>query len=243
MGSKWLKYFEAIDLQVCKAVRICQAFKAMAILRILTSWTLGLAVAVRMESETVAVEVVDCEELEPAPEKAKLVWRQFSEDKAFVDEGKLRHNVYKWHAKGIKYDDCSKYFMYWQKYDCFVALKQHQGLHMCYNPESKICKTPKGGKIWNYAVKAVPEKCKAELCHIAETGEWKAKKKSWLSWAKKKKPWPRTLPGHKGIGFADVFKKCWHGPEAFGDLLPNLDEFVKRYDLQTASGTFNEEVC
>ena len=223
----------------------------MAILHTLLTLGLGfnLAVAVRMESETVAIEevdVVDCEDLEPAPEEAKLVWTHFSEDKAFVDEGKLRQNVYKWHARGVKYEDCSKYFIYWQKYDCFVALKQHQGLHMCYNPENKICKTPKGGKIWNYAAKAVPEKCMAELCHTAKSGRWKAKKNSWISWVStkiKKKPWPRTLPKEEGIGFADAFEKCWHGPEVFGDLLPNLDEFVKRYDLQKASGYFNEEAC
>jgi len=29
-----------------------------------------------------------------------------------------------------------------------------------------------------------PEKCKAELCHMAESSQWKAKN-SWLSWAKK----------------------------------------------------------
>ena len=54
-----------------------------------------------------------------------------------------------------------------------------------------------------------PEKCKVELCHMAESGQWKAKN-SWRSWAKKEETLASYIAqaqGHWGIGFADVFQK------------------------------------
>ena len=189
----------------------------------------------RMESD----EPVDCSNLAPAPLEAFVKWTHFSEDKPFVDEGQLKQNTHKWYAKGINYADCLKYFIYFPQYDKFAAVKQHQGLHVCYVPTNQFCDQPKGGELWNYAIKAVPEKCKAELCKVAKSGEW-SEKRNWLSWLKKKS-WPRTLPN--GMGFEDVFKKCWHGPKAFGDLLPDFNDFMKRYNLQTPSGSFNKKAC
>lgn len=205
---------------------------------------LCLAGAVRMENgqvEEMTEEVIDCSNLEVPPDGAFVKWTKFSEDKPFVDiDGVYKQNTHLGYVKNVEYDDCFKHFVFFPKKGRFAPVKQHRGLHVCYASTDEFCQVPDGSKVWNYAKNEVPKRCKAELCRMAKSREWKAKN-SWLSNLLKSK-WDRTLTKEQGIGYEDAFTKCWDA-NSFSDERPDFDDFARGYGLETSKSTFNEKAC
>eukprot|EP00438_Fugacium_kawagutii_P010466 Skav233004 [mRNA] locus=scaffold387:479388:480026:- [translate_table: standard] len=209
---------------------------------ILAGLLLYLAGAVRMENgymeETTEEMVVDCSNLDPPPDGAFVKWTKFSEDQPFVDiDGVYKRNAHLGYVKNLEYDDCFKHFVFFPKKGRFAPVKQHEGLHVCYASLDEFCQVPDGSKVWNYAKKEVPKRCKGELCRM-----WKAKQHSWSIVSKfLKTKWDRAT-NEKGIGYEDAFKKCWD-ENSFSDLQPDFDDFARHYDVETSKATFNEKAC
>eukprot|EP00438_Fugacium_kawagutii_P030685 Skav235489 [mRNA] locus=scaffold153:152814:153845:+ [translate_table: standard] len=59
-----------------------------------------------------------------------------------------------------------------------------------------------------------------------------------------KETWLHLKP-HCGFGYESAFDKCWTGPEEWkqGQLLPEFDDFVKKYHLTTPDGAFDMAAC
>jgi len=58
------------------------------------------------------------------------------------------------------------------------------GLTHVLQSRKQHLQNPEGRQDMELGRNGEPEKCKVELCHMAESGQWKAKN-SWRSWAKK----------------------------------------------------------
>ena len=38
-------------------------------------------------------------------------------------------------------------------------------------------------------------------------------------------------------------EKCWHGPKAFGDMIPDIEAFLREHKLISTSGNFDKIAC
>lgn len=159
--------------------------------------------------------------------------------------------LYYWQTL-IKYEHCNEFFTYLPKYNDYVAM---QSVRDDTTADKEFCVVE--GTTWppqfcstfppdfqKETLKMVIADCKNRLCELAQSGKWKA---GWFKQGKAKKmPWPREMQkdGHQSLGYEDAFhQKCWHGPKAFGDMIPDIEEFLKQHDLTTTSGTFNKKSC
>eukprot|EP00435_Cladocopium_sp_Y103_P066648 s56_g28.t4 len=167
------------------------------------------------------------------------------------DSQPTKNPLYYWQTS-INYGYCHEYFTYYPKYNDYVAM---QSVTDDTTPDKKFCIAE--GDTWSpqfcstfppnfqkETSKIVNDGCKKKLCKLAKSGNWKA---GWFKQNKAKKmPWPRQMlkDGHQSLGYEDAFhKRCWHGPRAFGDMLPDIEAFLSQHDLTTTSGTFNKKAC
>lgn len=186
---------------------------------------------------------VDCSHLKPAPAWVKI-YKEYYE---FDEHTFWRTDLY---------SDCGQYFIFFDngRYGGrYVRLQESKDHGFCMVQSKKYVRRP-GGFKWedmqncdihkgSFATQILPDMCKDELCHLAKTGQWKA---GWFKQTKARKiGWIATMPGHKSIGYEEAFNlKCLHGGQEGYSYVPlNFTDFAKKYDLITASKTFNKLAC
>ncbi|CAE7385223.1 unnamed protein product [Symbiodinium natans] len=245
---------QAQSLVVCKhQLAIVQTHhpssRAMALALLLALASLvQFAATRRMQRE----EEVDCSQKLPAPENFQLTPSSY--------DGLDGVGVY-WQT-AVPLQDCEKYFMYFKKYDRFVALQRMQALNrvQVYNicaaeatqyGDVAFCQAEKEGPVWDSMQKFVStkvEECKSTLCSLARTGEWKAGMFKYKQDRAKKTPWRRELPGHESLGFEEAFNvKCGlyrvQVPKSFAEVVPTFQDFADKYGFISPKGTFNKTAC
>lgn len=162
----------------------------MAILHTLSLTSgLGLAVAVRMESssETLAIQAVDLWTVK--------TWSQLPRRRnSFLDALLWRQSL-RWRLKtsaeclqmaspGSQVWWLLQIFHLLAKVWLLCGFETTPGLTHVLQSRKQHLQNPEGRQDMELGRNGEPEKCKAELCHMAESSQWKAKN-SWLSWAKK----------------------------------------------------------